>query len=90
MKKRIAIILCSIFLVLAILFVPFKKVNYDDGGTAEYTALTYKIVKWNRITIKMDDSGNHFADTLKKTSVYWVSDKNKSIDELFQEEMNNK
>ncbi len=88
MKKKMAIIVpCVIIvLVLAVLFLPFKMVNYDDGGTTEYRALTYKIVKWNRITIRVDDSGNHTQETLKKTAVYWLSDSAKSIDELWQME----
>ncbi len=91
MKKKVVIISCIVvFLLLAVLFVPYHMGTYDDGGTTEYTALTYKIVKWNRITIAIDDNGNAVSDSFKKTSVYWFSDKNKSIDELYKEEMNNR
>ena len=49
MKKKV-IIPVIIALVLAILFVPIPTGVYKDGGTREYSALTYKIVKWNRLT----------------------------------------
>ena len=49
MKKKIWIII-AIAAVLAILFVPIPTGQYKDGGTREYTALTYKIVNWNRLT----------------------------------------
>ena len=46
MKKR-WIILAVILLALVI---PIPTGVYKDGGTRTYTALTYKIVSWNRIT----------------------------------------
>ena len=47
MKKKIWIPIV-IIIFLAILFVPIPKSPSRDGGTKEYTALTYKIVDWNR------------------------------------------
>lgn len=47
MKKKTIIILC-IVLALA-LFTPVPTGIYKDGGTREYTSLTYKIVDWNRL-----------------------------------------
>ena len=47
MKKRLTVILLAIFLLLLI---PVPTGVYKDGGTREYTALTYKIVSWNRLT----------------------------------------
>ena len=49
MKKKIWIPIAAVIL-LAVLFVPIPTGHYKDGGTKEYTALTYKIVNWKRIT----------------------------------------
>ena len=49
MKKKIWIPILVV-VILAILFVPIPSGVYKDGGTREYTALTYKIVDWNRLT----------------------------------------
>ena len=46
MKKRIWIQILVV-LILAILFVPIPVGVYKDGGTREYTAITYKIADWN-------------------------------------------
>ena len=47
MKKKIWIlILC----LIAVLFIPIPTGVYKDGGTREFTALTYKIVKYNHLT----------------------------------------
>mgnify|MGYP002517930655 FL=1 len=35
--------------VLAVLTVPFSVMPLNDGGTVEYRALTYTLVKWNRL-----------------------------------------
>jgi len=48
MKKKIWIPI--VIALIAILFIPIPSGVYDDGGTKEYTALTYKIVRWNRLT----------------------------------------
>jgi len=47
LKKRIKRIIIML-LILIVLFFPIK-IKYWDGGTTEYRALTYKIIKWNRI-----------------------------------------
>lgn len=73
MKKKIWIPIIVI-VVLAILFVPIPSGAYKDGGTREYTALTYKIVDWNRLT---DGS------TYDKTRVYFFPYNFKSIDGLW-------
>ena len=80
MKKKIWIPILSVIVLLAILFIPFHINTYDDGGTREYVALTYKIVAWNRIT----------ADgTYNVTKVYFGDEHKKSIDELWELENNN-
>ena len=73
MKKKIWICLAGVVL-LAILFVPIPSGTYKDGGTRAYSALTYKIVKWQR------DTG---SDVYKATRVYWLPNNFKSIDSLW-------
>lgn len=73
MKKRIWMQILVV-LILAILFVPIPVGVYKDGGTREYTAITYKIVDWNRL---IGDS------TYDKTKVYFFPRNFKSIDELW-------
>ena len=75
MKKKIWISIATVFVLLAVLFTPIPKGSYDDGGTREYLALTYKIVAWHRIM-----SSNEFY---KNTSIYFGADRNKCIDELW-------
>jgi len=82
MKKKIIISCAAAVILLAVLFVPIPKSPYDDGGTREYTALTYKIVNWNRLIDS--DSGVY-----NKTRVYFLGDRFKSIDELWLEEQVN-
>ena len=73
-KKAIIISVSVVLIICAVLFVPIPGSVYDDGGTREYNALTYKIVVWNRLT----GSGVY-----RHTSVYWFGDRYKSIDELW-------
>lgn len=79
MKKKILIIV-AITIVLAILFIPTSSNMYEDGGTKEYNALAYKVVKWKRMT----DSNDYI-----KTRVYFFPYNLKSIDELWEEEGKN-
>ena len=71
-KKKWIPIVIIVFLI--ILVIPIPSGVYEDGGTRAYTALTYKIVDWNRLT---GDS------TYDKTKVYLFPDNFKSIDELW-------
>ncbi len=75
-KIRIWISIATVFVLLAVLFVPIPKGSYDDGGTREYVAFTYKIVDWNRI-ISADEK-------YQKTRIYFGTDRNKTIDELWE------
>ena len=56
MTKKGMIILLTAALVLAILFVPIPTGSSRDGGTRVYSALTYKIVDWNR-SLEDDSKG---------------------------------
>lgn len=74
MKKKVILSILAIFLLAAVLFAPIPTGVYKDGGTRTYTALTYKIVEWNRLT----------ADSLYDvTRVYWFPNNFKSIDTLW-------
>ncbi len=76
MKKKVIFTVVAVVLFLAILFAPIPQSPYDDGGTRGYTALTYKIVDWNRMSV---DS------IYDETKVYWFPDNFKSVDELWEE-----
>lgn len=73
--KKVKTIIGIILIIVAVLFVPIPRTSYDDGGTKEYKALTYKVVKWHRII----DIDHIFS----QTEVYWFPDNFKSVDELF-------
>lgn len=74
MKKKLWLLVLGAALLLAILFAPIPKSPALDGGTREYTALTYKIVDWNRLT----------ADGVyEATKLYWFPNNFESIDELW-------
>ena len=77
MKKKILLWILAGVLVLAVLFAPIPSGVYEDGGSREYTALTYKIVDWNRLTT----DGKYEA-----TKVYWFPNNFKSIDDLWANE----
>lgn len=73
MKKYI--IAAVIAVVLLVLFLPVPKDTYDDGGTREFQALTYKIVKWNRL---------YEGDLCyNSTRFYFGKDARKSIEQLW-------
>ena len=71
MKKKVWIPIVIVVL-LAILVIPIPTGVYKDGGTREYTALTYKVVDWNRLT---DDGSTYSA-----TKVYFFPNNFRSID----------
>lgn len=74
MKKKICIPIAAAAVLIAVLFVPIPSGPYKDGGTREYTALTYKIVDWNRLT----------GDSIySKTKVYFFPNNFKSIGSLW-------
>ena len=79
MKKKIWIPVIAV-IAAAIMLIPIPTGIYKDGGTREYTALTYKIVVWNRLTEN---------STYSKTKVYFFLDNFKSIDSLWELEKPN-
>ena len=77
MVKKIIFTIIAVVLLFAIFLAPIPKGPYEDGGTREYAALTYKIVDWNRLTT----DGKYEA-----TKVYWFPNNFKSIDDLWANE----
>ena len=75
MKKKKRIIVITIVFFLLIVFVPIPTGVYKDGGTRTYTALTYKVVCWNRLV----NENNKYT----KTSLYFIPDNFKDLDELW-------
>lgn len=76
MKKRRALIF--VFIILAILVVPIPSGVYKDGGTRAYSALSYKIVKWQRAA----ENGEMY----NKTRLYLFPNNFKTLDELWENE----
>lgn len=80
MKEKTKIFFASlVLLVILLLFVPVSTGVYKDGGTRTYTALTYKIVKWQVLV--------DAETTYESTSVFWYPDNFKSYEELWDIEM---
>lgn len=79
MKKKLWLIILAAA-VLAVLFVPIPKSPYRDGGTREYSALTYKLIHWSRLT----DDGVYESSRL-----YWLPQNFRSIDDLWAGEEQN-
>ena len=75
MKKKKWIII-PIVILLLVLVIPFSAKSYWDGGTIEFTALTYKIVRWNR----MHDS----CQPYNKLKIYPFPMNRLSIGDLFE------
>lgn len=74
MQKKVILTVLIAALFLAILFIPIPQGPYEDGGTREYTALTYKIVDWHRLSTDSD---------YEATRVYWFPRNFQSIDALW-------
>lgn len=74
-KSRIAIIL--VVALLLILLIPIPSGTADDGGSREFTAMTYKIIKWNHI-VDADE-------TYTGTDFYLLPDNLKSMSELWED-----
>lgn len=89
MRKAIGIISTCVAITLLVLFLPIPKGTLTDGGTRVYSALTYKIVAWNKIQVELNEDGSGGETNFyRKTSVYWFPDNYKSIDELWEIESN--
>ena len=81
------ILLLILAMTAVVLFVPYNKDVYDDGGTVVYTALTYKKIHWKRACTVIGENGEAIVDGYQKTVVYWYPDSQKSYDELWETEL---
>lgn len=77
-RKRKFWIVSAVVLLLAVLLLPMPIAPARDGGTREYVALAYKVVKWRRF---YGDDKQYI-----QTKVYFIPDNFKSLDELWEEE----
>ena len=90
MKKKTIAILLAVIIAALVLFVPIPRGPYDDGGTMEYVALTYRIVVWNSYYTKYDENGKAVGiDKYNETSVYLFPDNFKGLTELWLMELEN-
>ncbi len=83
MKKYIIIAV-----VIALMFVPIPLGSLDDGGTREYRAVTYRLVKWNKLVAETAEIDGIYAaghvGVYKRTAVYGFGDMSKSLSELYE------
>lgn len=78
MSKKVSILIAILAAAIVVLLaVPIPKAALDDGGTREYAAMTYRIVKWKKF---------YAGGTYEKTKVYFGKDLKKTLDELWAEE----
>jgi len=80
MKKKVVIAIVVTLAIVLSFLIPIPLSAYCDGGTREYAALSYKIVKWNRLT----EDGTYSA-----TRTYWGGRRWMSVDELWESEKHN-
>lgn len=85
-RKKLVAVCVTAAVILAVLFMPFVRDTYDDGGTVTYSALTYKIVKWKKLA--GSDKGNGANVRYEKTSLFFFPENYKTLDELWETEKN--
>lgn len=82
-KTKLICLICAVALV-AVLFVPFHVAHYDDGGTVKVTALTYSVVKWNKLELHLNRDGTTYGGRYENTCVYLFPNNFKSPSELWE------
>lgn len=71
MSKKFSILIAILAAAIVVLLaVPIPKAALDDGGTREYAAMTYRIVKWKKF---------YAGGTYEKTKVYFGKDLKKRL-----------
>ena len=84
-KSKRIITVIIIIMILLVLFLPIPHGICKDGGTRDYCALTYRIVVWNRMVCQNNEDGSvQEVNTYHKTSVFFLPENFKSIDELWE------
>ena len=74
MNKKRWITVIAVVLLLALLLIPVK-IQYRDGGTVQYKAMTYSVIRW----VVFDPDTHEKSYT---TKVYFIPDNFKDINEL--------
>lgn len=86
-KKKLTtfIIACGIVCItLLALFCPIYVTAYDDGGTWRFTSLTYTVMKWEVLSLQVDENGEMTGHTHQSTCVYFFPDNFKDYDQLWE------
>lgn len=83
LKKVISAVLIISFIVL---FIPIPSSPLRDGGTRAYSALTYKIVKWNKIYSQSLYSTDATLKKYQNTSVFWFPENFTDYEMLWEKE----
>ena len=74
MKKKTKLII----FILITLFTPFNIQTYKDGGTATYSALSYKFIVWHQL----DDSPDGYYKT--GTEIHFLPNNFHNLDYYFK------
>lgn len=82
MKK---IIISVLIICLVILILPIPQSPLKDGGTRVYNALTYKIVKWNKLCTQSLYTPEQEPIVYKNTSIYWFPENLSDMNILWEE-----
>lgn len=77
LKNKIIALVCVLSVIILVIFLPTSTTLHLDG-TREYQSLTYRIVKWNRF---LNDENSY-----TKTSVYFMTNIQKDIEQLWRKE----
>ena len=85
MKKTRRKNIIILTLVALFLFLPIPSFPMSDGGTVEFRAMTYTVVRWHRLLPTTSESGK--SDMYIKTSIYWFPHNYQDIDDLWELEM---
>lgn len=89
--RKAAVITAALILILFLIPVKF---TYKDGGTVQYKAALYTVVKWNRFTEpeekNYENATFYSFKKYKNTSVYLFPVSLKGIDELWKIEQKKK
>ena len=81
-KKKFLLILIPVFILVLILFLPIPVGTTNDGGSRDFQALTYRLVRWNRIIALEDGTVDYYT----KWSFYPIPLCYESIDTLWENE----
>lgn len=82
-NKKFLLILIPIFIVALILFLPIPVGTMNDGGSRDFQALTYRLVRWNRIIASEDGVVDYYT----KWSFYPIPLCFEPIDTLWEKEV---